>query len=169
MRKAAQIRHDLALSENQLPSRFFEATQLGEVLETARDVATAKNISVVARVQTMVEYLEIFIVSVYAATLTDILTGHEMALPWKQLLVSLAAALSATVTAGVVLEHRTERQTVAAVAAILVLCFAVAGVTWTDQTLPWWSAGAPVLVVFITLALERYRAFRTRGLERRGG
>ena len=59
MRKAAQIRHELAMPENRLPSRFFEAMQLGEVLETVQDVATAKNIAIVAHVQRMVEYIEI--------------------------------------------------------------------------------------------------------------
>lgn len=94
-RKAAQIKHNLALPHSELLRRFYEATGIDELLSTLRDLnqtaaehvrrakmeeqaqRLAENTETVAEVQSKVEWLEIFIIGVYAADVIDIFTRHE--------------------------------------------------------------------------------------------
>src|SRR6202043_4156876 len=121
MCRVARLRRELALPENQLPARYFEATRLGEVLAMLRDIHgsavekverqeakkrdsdTARNIKTMAHLQTILEWIEIFVVSVYAAELCERVVPDEKTSDYRTLLVAGAAAFGAMVTAGLVL------------------------------------------------------------------
>jgi hypothetical protein len=129
--QVASLRRELALPENRLPSRYFEATRLGDVLATVRDIhrsavekvereearerdsKIATNINTMAHLQTIVEWIEIFVVSVYAAELCDKLTEDKH----EPLIISAAAAFGAAVTAVLVLPTWTKKCLVAIIAA----------------------------------------------------
>jgi hypothetical protein len=91
-----------------------EVRALREYYESknAADLAMsqAANIKIVADVQRIVEYIEVFLVSVYAAHLTHMLTtGSPPGEPlWSHLWVATAAAFGAIVTAALVLRERFE-------------------------------------------------------------
>ena len=112
--EAAKLKRDLALPENRLPSRFFEAVRFGEVLEMVRDVQTASNIAIVAHVQGMLEWIEIFLVSVYAAHLSHMIGFHGLQ-------VATAAIFGAVVTAFFVLPTWRQRGLVSAIALLVFL------------------------------------------------
>ena len=105
MRREALLKQDLALPDNRLLSRFFEATQLGEVLEMLRELyisaatqirkekvaaqtqGLATNTATVAEVQVKLEWIEIFFVSFYATELAYVLSelldlDHKWAVPF---------------------------------------------------------------------------------------
>jgi hypothetical protein len=118
-RKAAQIKHNLALPHSELLRRFYEATGIDALLSTLRDLnqtaaeqvrrqaeqirrqkmdeqarRLAENTETVAEVQSKVEWLEIFIIGVYAADVIDIFTRHEgrERLWWETTLLLLSFA-----------------------------------------------------------------------------
>ena len=90
-RRVAQIKHSLALPESRLLGRFFEASQLDEVLEMLRDVnqaavekiraaQSARTLAQIrdlthesAELQGKVEWLEVFFIAVYTAELIHII------------------------------------------------------------------------------------------------
>ncbi len=98
-RTAAQIKHNLTLPHSDLLRRFYDATGIDELLSTLRDLnqnaaeflrrrkmdeqasKTRESTETVAEVQTKLEYLEVFIVGVYALemldTTTKFLNGDE--------------------------------------------------------------------------------------------
>src|SRR5262249_24903060 len=80
LRDVAGVKRALARPENQLLSRFFEASRLDEVLKTLRDVYLAavqraqtekltKNTHDVAEIQGKLEWVEVFIIAFYALEL----------------------------------------------------------------------------------------------------
>ena len=80
LRRVAGVKRALARPENQLLSRFFEASRLDEVLKTLRDVYLAavqraqtekltKNTHEVAEIQGKLEWVEVFIIAFYALEL----------------------------------------------------------------------------------------------------
>ena len=87
MRQTAAATLQVSLPENRLPARFFDAMRLDRVLGMLRDINRSaaerverqeaanqtskmtKNIGIVAHVQQMVEWIEVFIISVYCAHL----------------------------------------------------------------------------------------------------
>jgi hypothetical protein len=91
-REVAHARYRLALPENQPLARFFEATGLGELLHTVRDLNIAvagrsrnqalddqsrrlgEHTETIAHVQTNLEWLEIIIISVYSTELARLFT-----------------------------------------------------------------------------------------------
>ncbi len=93
-RKAAQIKHNLTLPHSELFRRFYEATGIDELLSNLRDLnqtaaeyirrermaeqarKLGENTETVAEVQSKLEWVEIFIVGVYAAEVLDIFTRH---------------------------------------------------------------------------------------------
>lgn len=113
-RAAARVCHELALPENRLLSRFFDALGLRELLGALRDLNLAaadraareqlaqqtmelmRHTKTVADVQVKVEWLEIFIVGFYATELAKIIleTGRVL-IPLAAGIVSMAAAMLA--------------------------------------------------------------------------
>jgi hypothetical protein len=98
MAELATVRHELAFPENLLLRRFFDSSRLDESLSTLREVnatiiereelkrftvladrqtqiatATKDNVKALVRLQTKIEYVEIFLISVYAAELIHVL------------------------------------------------------------------------------------------------
>ena len=87
VRQVAELKHQLVLPDNRLPALFFEATKLDEVLDMIRTInvsavnraeerrsrnlaeQVAANVEVVTRVQTVLEWIEVFLISVYAGHL----------------------------------------------------------------------------------------------------
>lgn len=118
-RAAARVSHELALPENRLLGRFFDALGLRELLGALRDLNLAaadkasreqaeqqtkeltRHTRTVADVQVKVEWLEIFIVGFYATELAKIIVdglGRETGQVWIPLtagIVSMAAAMLA--------------------------------------------------------------------------
>jgi hypothetical protein len=93
-RRAAQVKHSLTLPDRDLFRRFYEAINVDQLLETLRDLThaatehlrryqlaeQAKQIESradgVARVQTKLEWLEVFIVGFFAVGIIDVITRH---------------------------------------------------------------------------------------------
>ncbi len=91
-RAAARIKHNLTLPHNDLLRRFYDATGIDELLTTLRDLnqtaaehlrreqmdeqarKTRESTETVAEVQSKLEYLEVFIVGVYAVEMFEIFT-----------------------------------------------------------------------------------------------
>jgi hypothetical protein len=110
-RRAARIRHILALPDNRLMSRFFEAVNLGEFLHALRDLnLTAaeharqedmgENTRTIAEVQTKVEWLEIFIVGFYSTELARTVVEHihRMSDVWKLVAILSVGIVSTLAT-----------------------------------------------------------------------
>lgn len=190
MRKLPLLRHQLALPENELPARYFEAAHLGELLAMLRDVHgsavekverqeakktdsdMARNIDTMAHLQTILEWIEIFLVSVYAAHLTDMLLGKEGKL--RSLIVASAAVLGAIVTAVLVLPTLLKKLSVSLIA-IFALIAAVPFLIPIGKRLkvsefcqvvsvldakPHWEfivSGISLLFIFILVAIVTYR------------
>ena len=102
--------HGAVRSEVRELREFYESEDAARVARRQ-----AANIEIVARVQRMVEYIEIFLVSVYAAHLTHMLF-EGVGSHWVHLWVATAALLGATVTARFVLPERFEFWRVSALA-----------------------------------------------------
>jgi hypothetical protein len=93
-RTVAQIKHNLTLPHSDLLRRFYDATGIDELLSTLRDLnqnaaeylrrrkmdeqasKTRESTETVAEVQTKLEYLEVFIVGVYALEMLDTTTKY---------------------------------------------------------------------------------------------
>jgi hypothetical protein len=93
-RRAAQVKHSLTLPDRDLFRRFYEAINVDQLLETLRDLThaatehlrryqlaeQAKQIESradgVARVQSKLEWLEVFIVGFFAVGIIDVITRH---------------------------------------------------------------------------------------------
>ncbi len=110
-RDAARIKHKLTLPHSDLLRRFYDATGIDELLSTLRDLnqnaaeylrrrkmdeqasKTRESTETVAEVQTKLEYLEVFIVGVYAIemfhTFSEYLTGRDDLKPFIVLVGSL--------------------------------------------------------------------------------
>jgi hypothetical protein len=91
-RTAARIKHNLTLPHSDLLRRFYDATGIDELLTTLRDLnqtaaehlrreqmdeqasKTRESTETVAEVQTKLEYLEVFIVGVYALEMFEAFT-----------------------------------------------------------------------------------------------
>lgn len=84
MQRIAALRQRLALPEYRLIQRFFDATQLGDVLSLIRDVngvarqdlqnsATSRSTTALARMQAKLKWLDVLFISFYATELTHIL------------------------------------------------------------------------------------------------
>jgi len=93
-RRAAQVKHSLTLPDRDLFRRFYEAINVDQLLETLRDLthAAAEHLrrhqlaeqasqmearsDAVARVQSKLEWLEVFIVGFFAVGIIDVITRH---------------------------------------------------------------------------------------------
>ncbi len=93
-RTAARIKHNLTLPHSDLLRRFYDATGIDELLTTLRDLnqtaaehlrreqmdeqarKTRESTETVAEVQSKLEWVEVFIVGVYAVDAIDIFTKH---------------------------------------------------------------------------------------------
>jgi hypothetical protein len=93
-RQAAQIKHSLTLPDSDLLRRFYEAIGIDELLTTLRDLnhtaaeylrreameeqarKTRESTETVAEVQSKLEFLEVFIVGVYALEMFDMFTKY---------------------------------------------------------------------------------------------
>jgi len=93
-RRAAQIKHSLAMPDRDLFRRFYEAIEIDQLLTTLRDVTlsasqhlrqhelaiqatqTELRANAVARVQSKLEWLEVFIVGFFAVGIIDVITRH---------------------------------------------------------------------------------------------
>lgn len=89
-REAAEIKHNLTLPGSELLRRFYDATGIDDLLATLRDLnqtaaeylrrekmaeqsrKTSESTETVAEVQTKLEYLEVFIVGVYALEMLEL-------------------------------------------------------------------------------------------------
>jgi hypothetical protein len=91
VRRVAGLKHKLVLPENRLAARFFEATRLDEFLENTRTLsrsaadrrlakAMADNINIVANVERKVEWIEVFVISVYVGHLFHMVVAENEAL-----------------------------------------------------------------------------------------
>lgn len=134
-RSLAEIRLDSAQPERTALRRFFEANHFDDVLAIARSLhqqaverarreremaATGRmdeNLHTIAHVQTMVEWIEIFLVSVYAGELAHALVpAPEDAWPYSHLVVASAAVTGAALTAWGVLPTVRQKISVSAIA-----------------------------------------------------
>jgi len=113
-RAAARVSHELALPENRILSRFFEALGLREVLAALRDLNLAaaersrrdeldrqtreliRHTKTVASVQRKVEWLEIFIVGFYATELAKMIVEGLDSGNWR---IPTAAGIAGMVLA----------------------------------------------------------------------
>ena len=136
IREFAWLRLQVALPENQLPARYFETARFGEVLEMLRAIHSsavekierrearlqetemANNIDRMAHLQTIVEWIEIFLVSVYAAHLCDMLVPEKEKERYGRLLIVGAAAVSGIVTACLVLPTARKKMLVSVISAL---------------------------------------------------
>ena len=93
-RRAAQVKHSLTLPDRDLFRRFYDAINVDQLLETLRDLThaaaehlrrhqlaeQAKQMELrsdgVARVQSKLEWLEVFIVGFFAVGIIDVITRH---------------------------------------------------------------------------------------------
>jgi hypothetical protein len=93
-RRAAQVKHSLTLPDRDLFRRFYEAINVDQLLETLRDLTHAagehlrrhqlseqakqmeSRSDAVARVQSKLEWLEVFIVGFFAVGTIDVITRH---------------------------------------------------------------------------------------------
>lgn len=93
-RRAAQLKHSLSLPDRDLLRRFYEASGVDQLLATLRDLTQtaaehlrrheltkqAKQMEaradVVARVQSKLEWLEVFVVGFFAVGIIDVITRH---------------------------------------------------------------------------------------------
>lgn len=93
-RRAAQVKHSLTLPDRDLFRRFYEAVNVDQLLETLRDLTHAagehlrryqlaeqakqmeSRSDAVARVQSKLEWLEVFIVGFFAVGIIDVITRH---------------------------------------------------------------------------------------------
>jgi hypothetical protein len=136
MRALPTLTRQLALAENRLAARYFEAARIGELLRMLhdfhaaaierverqeaqkRDADTARNIKTMAHIQTIVEWIEIFIVSVYAAELCANLSEPEpgKSSEYRTLYIAAAAAFGAIATAALVLPTPLKKCLVIAIA-----------------------------------------------------
>lgn len=132
-RSLAAIQLNAAQPERTALRRFFEANRFGEILETVRGLhlqaaerarqaresaATARmdeNLHTIAHVQTMVEWIEIFLVSVYAAELAHMIWSGSHLVP------VIAAAAGAALTAWGVLPTKRQKIGVTAIAFVAFL------------------------------------------------
>jgi hypothetical protein len=107
-RMAARMSHELALPENRLLSRFFEALGLRELLASLRDLNQAaagrerteemiRHTKTVATVQRKVELLEIFIVGFYVTELAKIIADGLKSGDWVIPVVAGPAGMAAAV------------------------------------------------------------------------
>jgi hypothetical protein len=103
LRRVMEYRHDLSRPDGRLLRLFFEASGLSEALDTARDLYLAssnrvigrsldqnldqvavigrsldQNLDYVAYVQNAIEWIEVFLVSIYVVELGHILAGKEV-------------------------------------------------------------------------------------------
>jgi hypothetical protein len=107
-RRAAELRYQLILPENRLLSQFFDAINIGELLQTMRDMLLGLNTHTTAEVQTKVEWLEIFLVGFYGTELArsvveqlDLqhLWGEDIGQPVGLFIIVTAGALFTGLTA----------------------------------------------------------------------
>jgi hypothetical protein len=93
-RSAAQIKHNLTLPNSELLRRFYDATGIDELLATLRDLnqtaaeylrrekmeeqarRQAESTETVAEVQSKLEWVEVFIVGVYAVETIELFAKH---------------------------------------------------------------------------------------------
>jgi hypothetical protein len=93
-RRAAQVKHALTLPDRDLFRRFYEAINVDQLLETLRDLTHAagehlrrhqlaeqakqmeSRSDAVARVQSKLEWLEVFIIGFFAVGIIDVITRH---------------------------------------------------------------------------------------------
>jgi hypothetical protein len=72
-RRVARLKHELALPENRLLSRFFTAIQLDELLDSLRDL----NLAVAEQVRrTKFDLLEILVIGFYATEFAQVIVDH---------------------------------------------------------------------------------------------
>jgi hypothetical protein len=88
VRRAARLKHRLTFAENQVPRQFFDALRLDQLLASIREInlvamrrleekQTVSNIRIVAKAQSAIEHVEVFIISVYAAHLWHMMTAEN--------------------------------------------------------------------------------------------
>ena len=168
-RDAARIKHKLTLPHSDLLRRFYDATGIDELLTTLRDLnqnaaeylrrekmdeqarKTRESTETVAEVQSKLEYLEVFIVGVYAIemfhTFSEYLTGHDDLKPFIVLVGSLLF-LILTAWKLVPWERKPGQLPVLKEKPFQVLLVAcaiwIAAIIWEiGIVLGWWGAGVP--------------------------
>ncbi|MHC1764258.1 MAG: hypothetical protein AB9869_08125 [Verrucomicrobiia bacterium] len=80
IKQVTRIKHRLASPGSRLPHRFFEATGMGQVLESLRDIQATENLATITHVQKMVEYVEVLLVAAYTVSVTYYV-GHGFGFP----------------------------------------------------------------------------------------